>query len=41
MTLFMLVYVDYVLITSSESAAISNILRQLGNQFSLKDLGKL
>lgn len=40
-TLFLLVYIDDVLITSSESAAISNIIRQLGNQFSLNDLGKL
>lgn len=39
-TLFLLVYVDD-LIIGNESAAISNIIQQLGNQFSWKDLGSL
>jgi len=39
--LFLLVYVDDVLLTGNDSQVMSDIIRQLGVQVSLKDLGDL
>ena len=40
-TIFLLVYVDDLLITGSDSASISQIIKHLSTRFSLKDLGSL
>jgi len=40
-TLFVLVYVDDILITGSSHEAIQQIIKQLSNEFALKDLGRL
>lgn len=40
-TIFVLVYVDDILITGSSSEEIQALIRQLNNTFSLKDLGDL
>ena len=39
--LILLIYVDDILITGNDQDQISNLIRQLGNLFSMKDLGKL
>jgi hypothetical protein len=39
--LFLLVYVDNVLLIGNDSQVMSDIIRQLGVQVSLKDLGDL
>jgi hypothetical protein len=39
--MFILVYVDDIIMTSSSSHAISILLNKLGNEFALKDLGDL
>lgn len=41
LTMFILVYVDDIIITASVPAAISNLLQQLQISFAVKDLGKL
>jgi len=41
LTMFVLVYVDYIIITASVPAAISDLLQQLRMSFAVKDLGKL
>jgi hypothetical protein len=40
-TIFVLVYVDDIIVTSSSNKAISALLRDLGEAFALKDLGNL
>jgi hypothetical protein len=40
-TMYLLVYVDDIIITSSSTAAIDALLRDLGIKFALKDLGDL
>jgi hypothetical protein len=40
-TMFVLVYVDDIIITSSDQKAIEGLLHQLGQEFALKDLGDL
>lgn len=40
-TIFMLVYVDDIIVTSSKQEAISALLKDLNNDFALKDLGEL
>ena len=39
--MFVLIYVDDILITSSSSPAIRDLLAALHNEFAVKDLGKL
>jgi hypothetical protein len=39
--MFVLVYVDDIIITASVPTAISNLLQQLRMSFAVKDLGKL
>jgi hypothetical protein len=41
LTMFVLVYVDDIIITASVPAAISDLLQQLWVSFAIKDLGKL
>jgi len=41
LTMFVLVYVDDIIITASVPAAISDLLQQLRMSFTVKDLGKL
>jgi hypothetical protein len=40
-TIFLLIYVDGIIVTSSSSAAVDALLRDLNDEFALKDLGKL
>ncbi|KAK9187228.1 hypothetical protein WN944_018620 [Citrus x changshan-huyou] len=40
-TIFILIYVDDVIITGNNSTGIQDIITTLGSQFALKDLGKL
>jgi hypothetical protein len=40
-TMFVLVYVDDIIITCSDQKAIEGLLHQLGQEFALKDLGDL
>jgi hypothetical protein len=40
-TMFLLVYVDDIIITNSCQAAISALLKDLNSEFALKDLGDL
>jgi hypothetical protein len=40
-TIYLLVYVDYIVITSSSPATIDALLADLKSEFALKDLGSL
>jgi hypothetical protein len=40
-TMFILVYVDDIIITSSKTHAVASLLKKLGDDFALKDLGDL
>jgi len=40
-TIFMLIYVDDIIVTSSSPEAITTLLRDLKKEFALKDLGDL
>jgi hypothetical protein len=40
-TMFLLIYVDDIIVTSSSDTAISALLHKLRNEFALKDLGAL
>jgi hypothetical protein len=40
-TIFVLIYVDDIIITSSHSTAISQLIDDLHSSFALKDLGPL
>jgi hypothetical protein len=40
-TIFMLIYVDDIIVTSSSSEAVAALLRDLRSEFALKDLGNL
>jgi hypothetical protein len=40
-TIFVLIYVDDIIITSSHSGAISQLIQDLHSSFALKDLGRL
>ncbi|XP_073360704.1 uncharacterized protein [Aegilops tauschii subsp. strangulata] len=40
-TMFMLIYVDDIIVTSSSSEAVTALLKDLGSEFALKDLGDL
>jgi len=40
-TIFMLIYVDDIIITASDPAAITNLLQLLNADFAVKDLGDL
>jgi hypothetical protein len=40
-TIFILVYVDDIIVTSSKPQVITTILKNLGDEFALKDLGDL
>jgi hypothetical protein len=39
--MFILVYVDDIIVTSSKSHAVTTLLQNLGSDFALKDLGDL
>jgi hypothetical protein len=39
--MFVLVYVDDIIVVSSDQKAIEGLLRELGKEFALKDLGNL
>jgi hypothetical protein len=39
--MFILVYVDGIIVTSSKSYAVATLLKKLGDEFALKDLGDL
>ena len=39
--MFVLIYVDEIIVTSSSDEAISGLLKDLGAEFALKDLGEL
>jgi hypothetical protein len=41
LTMFVLVYVDDIIVVSSDQKAIEGLLRELGKEFALKDLGNL
>jgi histone deacetylase 1/2 len=41
LTMFMLIYVDDIIVTSSSNEAVAALLRDLGANFALKDLGDL
>jgi hypothetical protein len=41
LTLFILVYVDDIIVASSRSNAVRALLKELGDEFALKDLGEL
>jgi hypothetical protein len=38
---YLLVYVDDIIVTSSSPAAVNALLQDLGSEFALKDLGEL
>uniref|UniRef100_A0A2N9ID99 Reverse transcriptase Ty1/copia-type domain-containing protein n=1 Tax=Fagus sylvatica TaxID=28930 RepID=A0A2N9ID99_FAGSY len=40
-TMYFLIYVDDIIITSSQASAIDSLLHQLGSEFAVKDLGGL
>uniref|UniRef100_A0A2N9H347 Reverse transcriptase Ty1/copia-type domain-containing protein n=1 Tax=Fagus sylvatica TaxID=28930 RepID=A0A2N9H347_FAGSY len=40
-TMYFLIYVDDIIITSSQASAIDSLLHQLGSEFAVKDLGDL
>jgi hypothetical protein len=40
-TIFILVYVDDIIVASSKSQVVSNLLKKLSDDFALKDLGEL
>ena len=40
-TIFMLIYVDDIVVTSSSPKAIEDLLKDLSKEFSLKDFGNL
>jgi hypothetical protein len=40
-TIYLLVYVDDIIVTSSSSAAVKALLEDLRSEFALKDLGDL
>ena len=40
-TIFMLIYVDDIVVTSSSPSAVEALLKDLGKEFALKDLGSL
>jgi histone deacetylase 1/2 len=40
-TIYVLIYVDDIIVTSSSDAAISALLKDLGSDFAIKDLGEL
>jgi hypothetical protein len=40
-TIYILIYVDDIIVTSSSNGAISALLRQLNEHFAIKDLGDL
>jgi hypothetical protein len=39
--IYLLFYVDYIVVTSSSSQAVATLLQDLSNEFALKDLGEL
>jgi hypothetical protein len=41
LTMFILVYVDDIIVASSRSNAVRALLKELGDEFTLKDLGEL
>lgn len=40
-TMFLLIYVDDIIVVSSSDQAVTSLLRNLGAKFALKDLGDL
>ena len=40
-TMFVLIYVDDIIVTSSSNAAVTALLKDLHSEFALKDLGDL
>ena len=41
LSMFVLIYVDDIIVTSSSNDAITKLLKNLGSEFALKDLGDL
>ena len=39
--MYILIYVDYIIVTSSSDEAVTTLLKDLGSEFALKDLGDL